>query len=98
IAARIVRREIAQEPQIALDLIAEALKLAAGAEEITLYLNPTDYENLGSQINRLAESLCRLAPGAVVADGNITAGGCRVETKYGEIDQQIEAQLRRIEE
>ena len=29
---------------------------------------------------------------------NISAGGCRVETKFGEIDQQIESQLRRIEE
>jgi len=98
VAERIVRREVAREPQITLDLIAETLRLAAGTAEITLRVNPTDYENLGSQINRLAETMCQLAPSAVVADPGISAGGCRVETKFGEIDQQIESQLRRIEQ
>jgi flagellar assembly protein FliH len=98
IAKRIIRREIVQEPQIALDMIADALRLAAGSAETTLLVNPTDYENLGSQITRLAESLCRLTPAQIVADATISPGGCRVETKYGEIDQQIEAQLTRIEE
>jgi flagellar assembly protein FliH len=97
-AARIVRREIAADPQITLDLISDALRLATGAAEITLYINPTDYKHLGSQINRLAETLGQLMPSAVVADESISPGGCRIETRYGEIDQQIEAHLRRIEE
>jgi flagellar assembly protein FliH len=98
IAQRIIRRELAREPQITLDLIAEALRLATGTAEITLRVNPTDFENLGPQIERLAQTLCRLAPSGVVSDPEISPGGCRVETKFGEIDQQIEAQLRRIEE
>ena len=98
IAERIIRREVASQPQITLDWIAETLRLAAGTVEITLHVNPADYENLGSQINRLAETLCRLAPSAIVADSATSAGGCRVETKFGEIDQQIESQLRRIEQ
>ena len=41
-----------------------------------------------------------LAPGAaeVVADGGVTPGGCRVESRFGLIDQQIESQLKRIED
>ena len=97
IAKRIIRRELAHEPQIALDLIAEALRFATGASDITLHVNPTDYENLGSQINRLAESLTQISPSEIVADPSISPGGCRVETKYGEIDHQIESQLKRIE-
>jgi flagellar assembly protein FliH len=98
IAERIIRRELAREPQITLELIAETLRLAAGAAEITVHLNPIDYQNLGSQVERLAKTLCQLAPSDIVADPEITAGGCRVETKFGAIDRQIEAQLRRIEE
>ncbi len=98
IAQRIIRRQLEHEPQITLDLVEEALRLAAGTAEITVHLNPTDYENLGPQVQRLAESLCQLAPSAVVADPKITAGGCRVETRFGEIDLQIESQLRRVEE
>jgi len=97
-AERIIRREITSEPQITLDTVGAALRLAAGAAEITLHINPTDYENLGREIDRLAETLCQLAPSRIVADPQISAGGCRVETKYGEIDHQIEAQLKRIEQ
>jgi flagellar assembly protein FliH len=39
-----------------------------------------------------------LAPSQIEADETISAGGCRVETRFGEVDQQIESQLRRIEE
>jgi flagellar biosynthesis/type III secretory pathway protein FliH len=98
IAERIIRRELSHRPQITLDLIGDALKLAAGMNEISLHISPTDYENLGTQITQLAETLGHLAPSAVLADPNITPGGCRVKTKFGAIDQQIESQLKRIEE
>ena len=98
IAERIIRREVANEPQITLDLVAESLRLAAGSAEIMLHVSPTDYENLGNQIQLLASSISQLVPSSIVADPSIEPGGCRVVTKFGEIDQQIQAQLRRIEE
>jgi flagellar assembly protein FliH len=98
IAERVIRRELAQQPEIALDLIAEALRLATGAADITLHVSPVDYEHMGSQIERLGATLGRLIPSQVVADAAVSVGGCRVETRFGEIDQQIESQLRRIEE
>jgi flagellar assembly protein FliH len=98
IAERVIRRRLEKEPEIALDVVADALRLAAGSADITLHVNPTDYENLGSQIERLASTLCRLAASQIIADPEISPGGCRVATKFGEIDQQIESQLRRIEQ
>jgi flagellar assembly protein FliH len=98
IAERVVRRRLEKEPEIALDVIADALRLAAGSADITLHVNPTDCENLGSAIERLSATLCRLAPSYIVSDPAISAGGCRVVTKFGEIDERIEAQLRRIEQ
>jgi flagellar biosynthesis/type III secretory pathway protein FliH len=98
IAERVIRREIAHDPQITLDLIADTLRLAAGMTEINLHISPTDYDNLGTQITRLAETVGHLAPSAVVADGDVSPGGCCVKTTFGVIDQQIESQLRRIEE
>ena len=98
IAERIIRRQLDRQPEIALDLIGDALRLAAGAAEITLHINPTDHANLGSQVERLGATLCRLAPSQIVADPDVSPGGCRVETKFGQIDQQIESQIRRIEE
>jgi flagellar assembly protein FliH len=98
IAARIVRRELAQNPQITVELIAESLRLASGMEEVSVHISPQDYDNLGSQVGRLVKTVGRLGPSSVVADPNVSAGGCIVKTKFGEIDQQIESQLKRIEQ
>lgn len=98
ISQRIIRRELEREPQITLDLVEEALRLAAGTADITVHLNVTDFENLGPQVERLAKTLCQLAPSDVVADPQVTPGGCRIETRFGAIDLQIESQLRRVEE
>ncbi len=97
-AARIIRRELRHDPKIAVGIVTEALRLASGASQITLHVNPGDYEHLGNQIQRLAETICQVSPSNIIADPAISPGGCRVTTQFGEIDQQIESQLRRIEE
>jgi flagellar biosynthesis/type III secretory pathway protein FliH len=33
-----------------------------------------------------------------VADPNITLGGCRLQTAFGVIDKQLEAQLQRVKQ
>jgi flagellar assembly protein FliH len=98
IAERIIRREVKLEPQITLDLVSESLRLATGAAEITVHVSPSDYEHLGSQVESVAAALAQLAPSEIVADETVSPGGCLVTTRYGEIDQRIESQLKRIEE
>jgi flagellar assembly protein FliH len=97
IAARVVRREVAQAPEIAATLLREALEMAAGASQITVRMHPADREALSSQIERLAQEASRLAPLEIVADPAISRGGCKLETHHGVIDQRIETQLARIE-
>jgi flagellar assembly protein FliH len=98
IAQRIVRRELAADPQISLDLVREALELAVGSGSVRLHLSPQDHQALNDQIADLAEKIHNLAPADIVADPQIAAGGCRVVTEFGCIDQRIESQLARIEE
>lgn len=98
IASRIVRREVQRVPLITVELVREALQLASGNERITLRLNPTDYATLKDHITRLTGEMSSLAETRVLADPAITAGGCRVETEFGSIDEQLESQLARITE
>jgi flagellar assembly protein FliH len=97
IASRVVRRDVAEAPEIALTLVREALEMAAGASQITVRMHPEDHKTLSSQLARLAQDTARLAKLEVVPDPAITRGGCRLETRHGAIDQQLEAQLARIE-
>lgn len=98
IAERLIRRELPGSPEITLTLAREALELAAGEDRLRLHLNPADHETLGPRVEALIEELSGLGATEVVADPTVTPGGCRVETRFGVIDQQFETQLARIEE
>jgi flagellar assembly protein FliH len=98
IAAHIIRCELKTEPELSLEWIREALRLAAGSAEVSVHLHPNDLETLRGEVDRLAALFCPLAKGQIVADPSITAGGCRVETQFGAIDVQLETQLARVEQ
>ena len=98
IAERILRRELTHHPDLPLDLLREALELTAGSDRLRIYLNPADFEQIGPRTEPLLKALAPLAEATVLADEQITPGGCRIETELGTIDQRIEAQLQRIEE
>ena len=97
-AARVCRKEAIHDPQITLQLLKEALELAGSNANVRILLNPDDHAGLDQQVKSLVEAFSRLASATVVADPQISRGGCRVETEFGVIDQQFEAQLSRIEE
>jgi len=98
IASRVIRRELTKSPDIPLALVREALQLAAGSGQVRVLMNPADHQALGGELQALIAEFSRLAPAELSADASIVPGGCRVETQYGTIDQQFDAQLARIEE
>ena len=98
IAERLIRRELAQRPEIPLALVREALELAVGSSELRIHMHPADHQALRPQVEALIAELSPLGSAELVADPQISPGGCRLETRFGVIDQQFEAQLARIEE
>ncbi|HZZ27055.1 MAG TPA: FliH/SctL family protein [Pirellulales bacterium] len=96
IAERVIRRELSQSPQITVALVREALALVAGSSHIKIALHPDDFETLSGQIDRLTKEVARAAEAEIVPDQTVSPGGCRVETRQGQIDMQIENQLKRI--
>ena len=96
IAHRVVRREIQQQPDISIEWLREALQLASGLGTLTIRLHPDDHQALKGNLDFLLGEMRKLTSTEVVADDSITPGGCRVDTEYGTIDQQMETQLERI--
>jgi flagellar assembly protein FliH len=98
IAARVIRRELERKPDIPLALVREALELAAGQSHVRVHLHPEDHRAIAEQVEMLAAEMASLGDAELVANADVSRGGCRVETRFGVIDQQFEAQLARIEE
>ncbi|MDB5337820.1 MAG: Flagellar assembly protein FliH/Type secretion system HrpE [Planctomycetaceae bacterium] len=96
LAERIVRRELQIQPVAPRALIAEVLQLAAGASSIVLRLHPTDVQEIKAHSAEWQELLSKPVGLKVIADPQITRGGCLVETPQGEIDGRIETQLARL--
>ncbi|MCG8587582.1 MAG: hypothetical protein MI757_22980 [Pirellulales bacterium] len=98
IAEKVVRREISNQPEISLEIVRESLNMTAGIPQLTIRLSPSDYETLGPEVEKLADQIRTVGTARVVADESISPGGCRVDSEFGVIDQQIESQLARIAE
>lgn len=96
IAARMVRQQAIQQPEISLPLIQESIQLVASSPLIRIRLHPEDEATLRVRVETIAKELAPVAQAEIIADENITRGGCRVETQFGFLDQQLESQARRI--
>jgi flagellar assembly protein FliH len=97
-ATRVCRRELSRQPEISAEWIREALALAAGSGAIVLRLHPDDCAALGPTVDAVGSRLAGIGTVQIVADPAISPGGCRVDTEFGSLDQQLESQLARLTE
>jgi flagellar assembly protein FliH len=98
IAQKIIHRQLETQPDIAAGMIKEALRLAAGHPQLRIHLCPQDVTYLGPHAADIVRSVTACAEAVVIPDPEITRGGCRIETRHGEIDARLETMLDRIVE
>lgn len=96
IAERVLRARLVEPNATARSTLKDLLQLAGRLPAVTIYLSPIDAESLdlnAPQWVRATQSIDHLS---VVVDPDMTPGGCRLESQFGELDANIETQLRRI--
>ena len=98
IAEKLLRSQLAARPELALPMISEALQLAAGQPRVVVRLHPTDLAQLGEHATEVVQSLTACGSPELIADDQLSPGGCIVETQHGEVDAQLETMLTRISE
>ncbi len=98
IAEKLLQRQLAARPEFATEMISDALRLAAGQPQLTVYLHPDDLSAWGDRASQIVQSLTACADTTLVPDPQSMRGGCRIETRHGEIDARVETMLHRIAE
>lgn len=98
IAEKLIRRQLVSRPEIGTEMIADALRLASGQAKLTVYLHPEDLAAWGDRAAQIVQSLTACADATLVPDDRNLRGGCRIETRHGEIDARVESMLYRIAE
>jgi flagellar assembly protein FliH len=93
VARRVLRRELAMDPEALLGIVKAALARMEGREVDRLRLHPDDAEIVDGALKEL--------PGRsslqIVADASLEPGACILETSRGGLDASVETQLREIE-
>ena len=99
IAQKIIKKETEEDPQVLINTIIDVLKgLSKEENKISLRVNPVQVDVIKQQIPEILNIAGLDAKVSVLADEEVTEGGCLVTTANGIVDATIETQLSVIYE
>ena len=85
---QVIQRELKTDSTLIIQVLREGLKLLPmGAENIRLFINPQDFDQIKALRERHDEHW------RVVEDDSLQPGGCRIETEHSRIDASIETRI-----
>ena len=97
-AEKVVHTHVAMNDTAVKDNILAALELVAEKREVTLKINPEDFEYVEKLRPELFSSHTQIKSVMITSDPAVTRGGCRLETSNGDVDASIESQLKIIQQ
>jgi flagellar assembly protein FliH len=96
IAGKLVSRQLADAPDLALQLFAQALARRKEQGVITLCVAPGQFSFVQAAKDELILVLDSQAELQIVPDSSVGDGGCIVRSSFGSIDARIDTQLSAI--
>jgi flagellar assembly protein FliH len=96
IAKRVIHKAVQRNEEPIREIISKAIALAAEKSEVTIRINPEDFDFVERLRPEIFTKFSELKSINVTSDPSITRGGCLLEAPYGEVDARIETQLERI--
>lgn len=98
IARKIIGKELELQPSTVINIVKQTLSdKARTRKEISLRVNPADYQLVKSRKAELIEVLSRCKEIAIREDESVSPHGCVIETDAGTIDAQLDSQLEIFE-
>ncbi len=96
VARKVIIREIAQDRSILDEVVKHALAGLSAREEITVRINPDDYQLLTSGRDELLHNELLNERLLLKPDPSVAAGFCLVDTAMGTIDASLDGQMDQI--
>ena len=97
IAKKIIKKEVATDPQIVMNIILDILKTVSKSEpKILIKVNPAEVQFVKDNMPNAIYELGVETKVNVVGDENLQEGGCIFETSNGIVDASIDAQTEII--
>jgi len=96
IANKLIGRDLERDPELVMEICANAIQVARASKAMTFRVNPEDGKLLREKRPRLMELIGRQVDLAIRDDSEIERGGCVIQTDYGTIDAQIRTQFEML--
>lgn len=94
IAQKIIKKEVSEDPQVLVNNIVDVLKsLSKNENKIALRVNPVQVDVVKQQVPEILTIAGLDARVSVLADEEVSEGGCLVTTSNGVVDATVETQL-----
>jgi flagellar assembly protein FliH len=96
IARRVTKLQGAQDPQVAVANVTEALKLVTHASDVRIAVHPQQRSAMEEALPAIKMHWPALEHVRIVEDAGLSPGSCRLYTQHGRIDADLDAQLDRV--
>ncbi|HZK80984.1 MAG TPA: FliH/SctL family protein [Humisphaera sp.] len=96
IARRVTKRQGLIEPEVFTANLEEAMKLVVQQVDLRIAIHPSQRKTLDVALPALGLKWPSLKHVEIVEEPEIAPGGCRVSTRHGSIDADLDVQLDRV--
>lgn len=96
-AEKIVGKQMAEKPEVFVDIVKQSLKAVAGHKRFTLYVNPKELTLFESSKPALRQVLEQAESLTIIPREDVTAGQCTIETEAGIINVNLEELWKALE-
>lgn len=96
VAEKIIGRDLEREPELLIDICANAIESVRNARQMVVRVNPKAASVLREKKAELLQSIGRVVDLAIKEDGDVEPLGCVIQTEFGTIDAQLTTQLQML--
>ena len=98
IASKVIRHELSINNEIIISQVKEAISKVIGVDTLIVHINPKDAEILRAYKDDIMDKFDSIKDLSIQINDKIEEGGCKIESRLGNVDARIETQLAVIEE
>ena len=97
VSEKVVMGQAAGDHEMVQRSIIDAFRMIPEPVEVTLEINPEDVEFIETAKEDFFKQVKELKHMALIPDPSVSPGGCRLKTRFGEVDATIESRLDSIQ-
>jgi flagellar assembly protein FliH len=96
IARRVTKMVARIDPQVLVENLKEAMKIAVQSADVHIAIHPAQREVITAELPKLKLHWPQVKHVELIEDESVGIGGCRVITRHGQVDGAIDQQLDRV--